>query len=230
MAKQRGPDGVPVDIPTHKPQAAQRPHGNRQDDDEPTRAPSGKKGRLFPEEPPTRPAGSSDRSAYSRTDTRSNTDTSSTFQEEKRRAAATEPKTRIFRGGEAVRTSESAATGALEDPVTGWLVVVDGPGQGNFVRIGHGQNWIGRGEGSRIRLDFGDGLISRENSGAITYDPINRKFYIQQGTGANLLYLNSAPVLAPSELVDRAELRIGKTRLVFVAFCGEDFSWINEAE
>ena len=43
-----------------------------------------------------------------------------------------------------------------DDPVVGWLVVVDGyPGKGNYVHLGFGMNGIGRNETNRIQLDFG---------------------------------------------------------------------------
>ena len=35
----------------------------------------------------------------------------------------------------------------MSDPVVGFLVVVKGPGKGNFGRLGHGQNALGREEG-----------------------------------------------------------------------------------
>lgn len=228
MAKQRGPDGVPFDIPTHKPQSG-GPAPRHGDDQDPTKPPSRKRGRLFPEEPPTRPAGSA------RTTEDFSTRIVSPQQHPRREpapaSAGAEPRTRIYggsSGGGTARQNEEPIRDAVEDPVTGWLVIVDGPGRGNFVRVGHGQNQIGRGASSRIRLDFGDELISRDNNGVITYDPLNRKFYVQQGTGANLLYMNSAPVLAPAELPDRAMLRVGATQLVFVAFCGEGFTWLGE--
>jgi hypothetical protein len=206
MAKQRGPDGTPIDIPSQPPNPL-RPGG----DDVPTVPPGRGARRLFPEEPATRPA--SWPSDPLRQPGQAAGDQSPAV------SAPADPRTRIHRGG----LGKEAET--QEDPVTGWLVIVDGPGKGQFVRIGHGQNIIGRGAAARIRLDFGDDLVSRENNGAVTYDPAGRRFYVQQGTGPNLLYLDDAPVLAPAELPDRAELRIGKTRMRFVALCGTDFSW-----
>ena len=42
------------------------------------------------------------------------------------------------------------------DPVVGWLVVVQGPGRGRSLEIGAGANPIGRAQHQKICLDFGD--------------------------------------------------------------------------
>jgi len=220
MAKQRGPDGVPIDVPTHKPAGAGPPQatpavGGGGGGDDPTAPPARRKGSsLFIDEPATRPAGS----------TRSQTGGGAA-----KPAAPAEPKTRIHGGAAPMAASAAPITDGMADPVVGWLVIIDGPGKGLYVRIGNGQNMIGRSPESRIRLDFGDDQVSRSNNAVITYDPRGRRFYIQQGSGTNLVYLNENPVLAPTELPDRAELLIGQTRLRFIAFCGPDFSWLDSA-
>ena len=119
----------------------------------------------------------------------------------------------------------AAARELTEGPVVGWLVVVDGPGKGSSLRLGIGQNTIGRGESSRVRLEFGDHEISRETHAVVTFDPKGNRFYIQQGTGMNLTYLGESPVLAPTLLETGSRIAIGETTLCFVAFCGKDFSW-----
>lgn len=125
-----------------------------------------------------------------------------------------------------VGRGRSASSGSGEaDPVTGWLVVVQGPGRGNFVKLGLGLNTIGRGSNQRVSLNFGDEVISRENHAVVTYDPRGRKFYLQHGGGTNLTYIGDEPVLQPRELLSGEEISIGKTVLKFVAFCGSGFDW-----
>ena len=121
------------------------------------------------------------------------------------------------------------ASDAMEDPPVGWLVVVQGPGQGNAVTIGNGSNAIGRDPSERICLDFGDTLISRQRHALITYDPKGRKFYVQQGDGKNLTYLGDAPVLMPTELEGFSTIQMGETVLLFVPLCGERFDWAEYA-
>lgn len=132
--------------------------------------------------------------------------------------------TRIFRpkgsASDAGVTQQSEA-----ELVVGWLVVVDGPGRGQSRAIGFGVNGIGRGEGDRISLNFGDGEISRDRHAVLTYDHKGRRFFIQHGGGANLTYVGDEPVLQPTELKGREIIGIGQTRLCFVPFCGADFNW-----
>ena len=125
-----------------------------------------------------------------------------------------------------VASSSQTINDALEDPIVGWLVVVDGPGKGNVVTLGNGVNSIGRSTTERLTLDFGDEMISRSGHTSISYDPRGKKFYIQQGGGGtNLTYVNGRPVLAPEELHPNTNILLGNTMLRFVPLCGEQFSW-----
>lgn len=113
----------------------------------------------------------------------------------------------------------------MDDPVVGWLAIVEGPGKGNARQLGYGSNTIGRGETARINLDFGDDQISRGGHAIVTYDPRGKKFYVQHGGGTNLTYLNDQPVLIPIELPALSHISIGNTVLRFVPLCGEEFDW-----
>lgn len=113
----------------------------------------------------------------------------------------------------------------LSDPVVGWLVVIKGPGSGNALALGYGANSIGRAETNRIRLEFGDDLISRNSHAVLTYDPRGRKFYIQPGAGAGLIYIDDQPVLVPRELEARNRILMGNTHLYFLPLCGDVFDW-----
>ena len=115
------------------------------------------------------------------------------------------------------------------DPVVGWLVIVQGPGLGASLRLGMGQNSIGRGADARVRLDYGDTQISRSNHASVTYDHRGDTFYVQPGNGVNLTYLDDGPVLGATPLPNRARITIGETTLRFVALCDGSFSW-NESE
>ena len=118
---------------------------------------------------------------------------------------------------------------ARADPLVGWLVLIAGPGQGNYVRLGHGMNSIGRAEGQRCRLDFGDTEISRKVHATITYDPRGRKFYLMHGGGQNLTYLGETPVLQPAQLTGGEVISLGKTTLKFIPLCGPDFDWSQQS-
>ena len=126
------------------------------------------------------------------------------------------------------KTMMVRAVDVQTDPVAGWVVVVKGPGRGDFRPIYVGMNAIGRAPGQRVSLPFGDDAISREEHAFITYDEESRRFYIQHGGKANLIRVGAQPVLVPTELKANDRIRIGKTTLRFVPCCGPDFSWSDE--
>lgn len=119
--------------------------------------------------------------------------------------------------------------GASEgDPVTAWLVVLEGPGKGQQVVLGEQDNHVGRGGASakpRVLLDIGDAGISRSNAFVVRYNPKNRKFKLLPGSGTNIVYLNGDDLDSPSELSTGDVIELSETKLQFVAFCGADFDW-----
>lgn len=118
-----------------------------------------------------------------------------------------------------------APTDFMGDPDVGYLVVIKGPGKGKGLRLGLGQNTIGRGDGNRVRLDFGDQQISRDKHCVVTFEPKRRVFYIQNDSGQNLTYVGDVVVLQPQELRPGETITVGGTELRFLPLCGPDFSW-----
>jgi hypothetical protein len=118
---------------------------------------------------------------------------------------------------------------AESDPVVGWLVVIAGPGRGQARRLGYGQNSIGRDQTERVSLDFGDASISRSKHCFILYDPRRRQYLLRPGDGANLTYLNGEVLAEARPLASGSTVEIGGTKLRFVALCGPDFDWQDEA-
>ena len=224
MAKKLGPDGVPVNIPStplhgaeaesvrRKPEKA---HGADSDPPEKDRKKGAKPRSLFPEEPATRLV---NRSIDSYVE------------------AGDSPKTVIVGGQvrrhpkQEVDVAKGDTDSGMADPVVGWLVVTDGPGKGSAVRLGNGQNSIGRGETSRVRLNFGDSQISRSDHAVVIYDPKQNRFYIRQGQGVNLVYLDDNPVLSPTPLPSGSRITLGETTLRFVALCNDEFRWLEQKE
>lgn len=112
-----------------------------------------------------------------------------------------------------------------DDPVVGWLVVVEGRGKGRSVEIGVGANAIGRDKGQKLRIDFGDQHISREKHAILVFDPRSNRFFLQGGDVRNLTYIGEDLVLTPMELKGGETILIGETKLRFVALCGPQFGW-----
>src|SRR5262245_5082710 len=132
-------------------------------------------------------------------------------------------------GGQA-KTRYIRAEGLEQDPVAGWVVVVDGQGRGGFRPVFVGMNSVGRDASQRISLSFGDESISREEHAFITYDEESRTFYLQHGGKPNIIRLMGKPVLTPMQLEANDLIRIGKTTLRFIPCCGPHFSWADELQ
>ena len=113
------------------------------------------------------------------------------------------------------------------NPVVGWLVCVEGPAKGNDYKIHTGYNYIGRDTGD-IAIK-GDQQISRQNHAMVAYDESDRAYYVGPSAGRNLIKVNGKTVLNPVELKSFDKISIGATKLVFVALCGEQFSWSEVA-
>lgn len=109
--------------------------------------------------------------------------------------------------------------------VAGWLVVLSGPGRGASREVYFGMNTIGRDAGERIPLDFGDASISRSAHAYLVYDEKQNQFYLQHAGKSNLVRLNDAPVLAPTELKHGDKVEIGATTLMFIPLCSDSFRW-----
>jgi len=145
--------------------------------------------------------------------------------------AEQEAKTRINIGQHLKPTETPPDTSdAMSDPVIGWLVIIQGAGRGNALQLGYGQNSVGRNPSERVCLNFGDNEISREQHCIITYDPRGRKYYISNGNGTNLAYLNDAPVLAPTEIKGTEKITLGQTECRFIPLCGDNFDWQDSDE
>lgn len=122
--------------------------------------------------------------------------------------------------------SAPAASDMTDDPVVGWLVVVEGPGQGRSLELGMGTNSIGRNSTQKIALDFGDDEIHRERHAQIIFDPRSKRFYLQGSADArNLTYIGNDLVLTPTELKGGETIIVGRTQLRFIPLCGPHFSW-----
>ena len=143
-------------------------------------------------------------------------------------ASEDEPKTQLMGARRPAESDAAKKKDGMDDPVVGWLVVVDGPGKGFSVTLGYGMNSIGRSASDRIALDYGDQQISRTSHAVVTYDPRGRKYFIQHGGGKNLTYMGDQPVLTPVELKGGEEIMLGETKLRFVPFCGKDFDWRDQ--
>jgi len=126
-----------------------------------------------------------------------------------------------------IRGKQQVVRGAFaQDPVVGWLVVVGGPGIGQYRPIFEGNNSIGRGGNNRIPVDFGDDAISTDEQAYIRYDSSERSFlFVPNLAKTNVVALNEKRPTSAVELAQMDVITMGRTQLVFVPFCGPDFDW-----
>lgn len=110
------------------------------------------------------------------------------------------------------------------NPVTGWLVCVKGPSKGTDYRIRSQYNYVGRAKHMDICIS-GDEYISAEKAAIIAYDEMEKKFFISPGMGHNLIRLNDKMVMGSELLHPYDKITIGKTVLLFIPLCGEQFDW-----
>ena len=139
-------------------------------------------------------------------------------------------RTRLLPEGEEDKTyvppegSDRPRGGRIRRPV-GWLVVVEGPGTGDWFALESGLTHLGRGKDQEVCLDFGDQSISRRNHAFITYDIARHRFQLSHGESKNRTRLNGEAVASKAGLVHGDRISIGKTTLRIAAFCDDDFSW-----
>jgi hypothetical protein len=130
-------------------------------------------------------------------------------------------KTQLVRGAQKPVRSDFAA-----DPVVGWLVIIGGPGLGAYRPIFEGNNTIGRNASQRIPIDFGDDAISAEEQAFLRYDSADRQFLLVPNLAkTNVIAVNEAKPTAAVKLAAMDVITMGRTQLVFVPFCGNDFDW-----
>ena len=112
------------------------------------------------------------------------------------------------------------------NPVTGWIVCIDGPSKGRDYKIFTEKNFVGRADGMDIQI-LGDNHIAKRNHAVFVYDPKKRKTMILPGDSQGLVYLNDETVYSPQELSAYDTIELGKSKFLFIPLCGENFEWTD---
>lgn len=88
-------------------------------------------------------------------------------------------------------------TAAPAGPVTGWLVVLDGPAKGRDLRLGAGRSFLGLdADGTPVTLSADAPLSARR--AVLVYDEEKSAFTLLPGSSQELCYLGGDAVLTPS--------------------------------
>ena len=112
----------------------------------------------------------------------------------------------------------------IMDPVTGWLICIDGPSKGRDYRILTEKNFLGRADGMDIQI-VGDNHIAKRNHAVFVYDPKKRHTLILPGDSQGLIYVNGEAVYTPQQLSAYDVIELGKSKFLFIPLCGENFEW-----
>lgn len=110
------------------------------------------------------------------------------------------------------------------DPVVGWLVCIKGEYKGESFKLKSGRNYIGRSLTMDVSLAM-EKSVSRERHAAITFDPYQRRFFVQNGDSRGLTYVNNELLMNFRELNKGDVIAVSSCELMFYPLCGEDFSW-----
>ena len=109
--------------------------------------------------------------------------------------------------------AEAGLAAAPKGPVTGWLVVLDGPARGQDLRLGEGRNFLGvDAAGNPAVLDANSPLAVRR--GIVVYDPQDNNWCALPGSSNELCTLKAGDTFA-----------VGGAQLRFVPLCGPEFNW-----
>lgn len=110
------------------------------------------------------------------------------------------------------------------NPVVGWLVCLSGKNKGRSYELHAGRNFVGRAADMDIMLE-GDNSVSRVKHAILVYDARGKKYIAQPGESRELFYVNDEVVLNNVVIKSFDRILIGRTQLLFIALCGENFTW-----
>ena len=113
------------------------------------------------------------------------------------------------------------------DPAVGFLVCTSGPHRGADFRLVGGRNFIGRAAAMDVAL-ADDETVSRERHALLTYDSKHNQFSLSPGQGRGITYLNNEPVEVVHPLKAYDVIEVGRSRLIFLPLCGDNFQWNEE--
>lgn len=120
--------------------------------------------------------------------------------------------------------AEAGLAAAPKGPVTGWLVVLDGPARGQDLRLGEGRNFLGvDAAGNPAVLDANSPLAVRR--GIVVYDPQDNDWCALPGSSNELCTLNGKSLIEKMPLTAGDTFAVGGAQLRFVPLCGPEFNW-----
>jgi len=152
------------------------------------------------------------------------TDVAEDVQEESTEYNAATSENKTHRDIDSVKTTSIYTQKDGGEPVTGWLVCIEGAHYGQSFEIKSGQSAIGRDSSMDICMKK-EGSISREKHAYIIFEPKKRQFLLRSGEGKGLTYCNDDLVTGIVSLNAYDKVQLGEAEFLFVPFCNEKFMW-----
>ncbi len=121
----------------------------------------------------------------------------------------------------------SSEIGAQTEPVVGWLVALNGAYRGRSFPLKAGENTIGRSPDEQVPLPEQTDLVQNTHA-VLTYDARTRQFYLRAENGGKVS-INLAAVVDGVQIYSFDRILLGRTEFIFVALCGNRFSWNGNA-
>ena len=106
----------------------------------------------------------------------------------------------------------------------GWLVVVEGPGVGEWFVLERGVSYIGSADGQTVCLNFGDTSVSPVRHVVLSYNEERHTFEMHD-SGQSRVRLNGTTPKLPVKLRDGDVISVGETSLRLVGLCTPNFNW-----
>lgn len=119
----------------------------------------------------------------------------------------------------------AAAVARPRYPV-GWLVVVEGPGTGNWFPLEGGVSSLGWSDDRTIRLPDPMTSDAGQHAAAVAYDKNANAFSVKALSG-EVVRLNGVEQKGPARLRDGDVFSFGGMALRLVALCGGNFRWTD---
>ena len=102
-----------------------------------------------------------------------------------------------------------------------------GPHRGTDFRLVSGRNFIGRAAAMDVSLPDDD-TVSRESHALVTYDAKHNAFSLSPGQGRGITYCNDEQIEMVHPLKAYDIIEVGKSRLLFLPLCSQQFQWSEE--
>lgn len=125
---------------------------------------------------------------------------------------------------ETVSIDRTASMNIEKRQTVGWLVCISGEMYGESFILYNGTNHIGRNPNMNVCLAK-ENTVSRNIHATITFDTQTQTFTLNKGISDKPVLVNNELSTETTPIVHHDVIQLGDCQLLFVALCGNEFSW-----